>query len=166
VAKASDKSTTGADVYRLAPEEPIGVSSADACTTRLTREKRAAVKGYLNTLGPALQQRYGQARHYTPTQVRDTALDRGLSIDYLCWAFLLYCCAPDFTRIHEAAGEVCDYSAMRAAVAVAFFGGHVGFDAIEVAGVIASGAAEATGAGAGLVGWLADVDWSGLLDWS
>jgi hypothetical protein len=153
--------------YPLAPEEPLQVSSASACTSKLTKQKREAVKAYLNTLGPALQQKYGRSPHYTPVQVRETALERGLSIDYMCWAFLLYCAQPDFLSIHSVAGEICDYSAMREVVAGAFFGGNVGFDATEVAAVIAAGSAEAiSSAAGGVTSWLVDVDWSSLVDWA
>jgi hypothetical protein len=99
--------------------------------------------------------------------VRETAIERGLSIDYMCWAFLLYCSQPDFSHIHSAAGEVCDYLAMREVVAGTFFGGNAAFDAIEVAATLAAGSIEtATAAASGASSWLHDVDWSGLLDWS
>jgi hypothetical protein len=157
----------GADVYGLAPDDPIGVSSATACTARLTKDKRRAVKSYVTTLGPALHQKHGGGHPYTPGQVRATALELALSIDYLCWGYLMYCSPGDFARIHEAAGEICDYDAMREVVAGEFFGHNLAFDAVEVAGAIVSGTAEAIASGAGeAVGWLADVDWSGLLDWS
>ena len=152
--------------YALAPDDPVGASGPAACTTQLTPDKREAVKAYLNTLGPALRAKYGRGPHYTPAQVRETALERALSIDYVCWAFLLYCSPGDFGLIHAAADAMCDAAAMRGVVAEAFFGGNTAFDACELAGVIASGAAEAGSAGASsLVGWLADVDWSVLVDW-
>jgi hypothetical protein len=56
---------------------------------------------------------------------------------------------------------------MREVVAGTFFGGNTGFDAVEVAASIASGTAETlASAAASATGWLADVDWPGLLDWS
>jgi hypothetical protein len=144
--------------YQFAAEEPVYVSPASNCTTKLNKEKRQAVKAYIRDLGPALQNKYGRKPHYTPDQVRETALAGALSIDYMCWAYLLYCSQPVFHSIHSAAGEV---------VAGTFFGGNVGFDAVEVAATIASGAAETVATTAGnAMGWLADVDWSGLLDWS
>jgi hypothetical protein len=153
--------------YKLAPDEPVYVSPASNCTTKLNKEKRQAVKAYIRDLGPALQKKYGRKPHYTPEQVRETALVGALSIDYMCWAYLLYCSQPVFHSIHSAAGEVCDYSAMREVVAGTFFGGNMGFDAVEVAANIASGAAETlASAGGSAIGWLADVDWTGLLDWS
>jgi hypothetical protein len=153
--------------YGFALEEPIYVSPASNCTTKLTKEKKKAVKAYIRDLGPSLQRKYGKQPNYTPEQVRETALVGALSIDYMCWAYLLYCSPSVFQSIHSAAGEVCDYSAMREVVAGTFFGGNLGFDAIELAATIASGTEETIASSAGsAIGWLADVDWSGLMDWS
>jgi hypothetical protein len=153
--------------YPLAPEEVVGVSSAEACDAKLAGQKREAVKGYLRTLGPALREKYGPKPHYSPERVRQTALERALSIDYLCWAFVIHCALPDFERIHAAAGEACDYFAMREVVGAAFFGGNADFVASQVTEALVSGAAAAAAGGAGGVpGCLGDVDWTGLLDWS
>jgi hypothetical protein len=157
--------------YALAPEPPVAVSSASSCSTTLTDEKRRAVKSYINVLGPKLREKYGKKEHYTPEQVRHTivvsGLDGGYSTDYSCYAYSMYSSPSDFERVHAAAGEVCDYAAMREAVAGAFFGGHADFNTSEVIDAIVSGTAGAVVSGAGhLVGWLGDVNWSGLLDWS
>lgn len=153
--------------YGFAPEDPVYVSPASNCTTKLTKEKKQAVKAYIRDLGPALQKKYGRSPNYSPQQVRETALASALSIDYMCWAFLLYCSQPAFQSIHSAAGEICDYTAMREVVAGTFFGGNMAFDAVEVAATIASGTAGTIVDTAGnAAGWLAEVDWSGLLDWS
>lgn len=154
-------------VYGLAPEPPLAVSSATACTTTLTDDKREAIQAYLAKLGPALRDKYGRRADYTPAQVRDTALERALRIDYLCWAYVLHCSAPDFEAIHAAAGEVCDYVAMRSVVGLAFFNGDAGFSTPAVVDAIVSGTGHAVASGATeAVGWLGSVDWSGLLDWS
>jgi hypothetical protein len=153
--------------YGFAPEEPIYVSPASNCTTKLTKEKKQAVKTYIRDLGPELQKKYGKKPNYTPEQVRETALVSALSVDYMCWAYLLYCSPTAFNSIHSAAGEACDYSAMREVVAGTFFGGNPAFDAIELASTLASGSADVVASTAGsAIGWLADVDWTGILDWS
>lgn len=160
-----DDSDSGA--YSLAPDDAIGVSPAANCTATLDTEKRQAVKAYLNTLGPALREKYGAKQNYTPVQVRETAFEKGLSIDYVCWAYLIHCTPVDFNHIHVLAGEACDYSAMRSAVGSAFFSGNADFSAFDVTEAIVSGTAEAAVSGMGdAIGWLGDVDWSGLLDWS
>ncbi len=160
-----DDDDDDATPYALAPEAAVKVSTADACAAGLSESKRGAVKRYVNTLGPELRERYGRRRHYTPEQVRHTVAVTGLDIDYVCWAYVIYCAAPDFRRIHEAAGEVCDYDTMRSVVGGAFFGGHADFVTSDVIDALVSGAAEAAATGAdGAFGWLGDVDWSGLLD--
>jgi hypothetical protein len=167
VPKYEDDDDDDRMTYPLAPEPRVNVSGAGACTTQLSAQKRAAVKGYVNRLGPKLREQYGKRDHYTPEQVQHTVVVTGLNVDYMCWAYLIYCTAPDFARIHEAAGEVCDYSAMREVVGGAFFGGNADFVASDVVEALVSGAAEAAVSGGGsLFGWLAEVDWSCLLDWS
>jgi hypothetical protein len=145
----------------------VDVSTAAACSVVLTPAKREAVKGYIARLGPALHQKYGRRKHYAPREVRETAVERGLSLDYMCWAFMLYSSPADFHEIHTSAGEVCDPVAMHEAVASAFFGGNSAIDVADVADAISTGTAGSIEAsGSGLTGWLADVDWSSLWDWS
>ncbi len=178
----------------------------------MTPQKKKAVKEYLTTLGPKLRSKYGERKHYTPRQVHSTVNDSALSVDYVCFAYMLYCSPSDFAALHEAAGEACDAAIMRQSVADTFFSGNTDFDAVELAdglgggivhvaqtgaevtvsvvqtgaevavnlvsagaegvvtvvssgaGVVVQGAgAVAEGAGTAL-GWLADVDWGGLLD--
>lgn len=170
----------------------------------MTPEKKKAIKAYLNTLGPKLRAKYGHRRTYSPQEVHSTAVESGLSVDYVCFAYMLYCSPADFAALHDAAGEACDAAMMRQSVADEFFSGNIDFDAIELAdglwggvvhvaqtgadvtvSVVQTGAEVAvnllsTGAdgvvtvvkGAGAVaegvgsaiGWLADVDWGGILD--
>jgi hypothetical protein len=164
---AIESADDSGDVYGLAPEPPVTVSQASACTATLTADKKRAVKSYLADLGPALRAKYGRKPHYTPAQVRETVLERALRVDYLCWAYVLHCSAPAFESIHAAAGEACDYVAMRAAVGVAFFSGDAAFFTPAVVDAIVSGAGEAVASGGvAAAGWLGAVDWSGLLDWS
>ena len=151
--------------YSLAPQPPVSVSRAESCDTELTPEKRQAVKNYVNTLGPKLRETYGKRANYTPEQVRHTVVVTGLNIDYMCWAYVIYCSAPDFALIHSTAGELCDAGAMRETVGAAFFGGNADFVVSDVVDALVSGTAEAAASGAGhLFGWLADVDWLSLLD--
>jgi hypothetical protein len=98
----------------------------------MTPEKKRAVKSYLNTLGPKLREKYGR-RKYSTDEVYETACDLALEIDYVCFAYMLYCSEEDFSRLHAAAGEVCDAAVMRQAVADEFFGGHAEFDTIALA---------------------------------
>lgn len=164
---ATESNTESGGVYGFAHEPSVAVSSASACTAALTGDKKRAVKAYLADLGPALRTKYGRQHEYTPAQMRQTVLERALSIDYLCWVYVLHCSPLDFVAIHAAAGEACDYLAMRAAVGVAFFGGDANFVTPTIVDALLSGAAEgAASGGTAAVGWLGSVDWSGLLDWS
>lgn len=124
------------------------MTPAATCDREMTPEKKKAVKGYLNTLGPQLKQKYGVRSSYTPRQVHSTALDAGLSIDYLCFAYMMYCSPADFSALHVAAGEVCDAAAMRLAVADEFFGGNVGFDAVALADGLSGGVVSVAETGA------------------
>jgi hypothetical protein len=103
------------------------VAPGSDCSLTLTGEKRKAVGEYVTKLGPELRTRYGPRKHYTPRQVRDTAAEAGLQMDYVCFAYCLYCSPSDFALIHEGVGEVCDYAAMHAAVGETFFHGATEF---------------------------------------
>jgi hypothetical protein len=93
------------------------------CSLTLTGPKREVVGQYISRLGPELRKRYGKQTHYTPDQVRTTAADQGLAVDYLCFAYCLYCSPADFSALHSGAAEVCEYWAMRALVGETFFPG-------------------------------------------
>lgn len=81
-------------------------------------KKRLAIRSYRNKLGPCLQRRYRRHANYTPLQVRNCARSTGVSLDYLCFAYAMYCTRDDFNAHHAATGETCDgqacdYDAMR-----------------------------------------------------
>ncbi|HQR07306.1 MAG TPA: hypothetical protein PLN21_10820 [Gemmatales bacterium] len=145
---------------------PVGVSTAKTCETKMTVGKKKAVASYITRLGPELKKKYGKREHYTPEQIRETALHHALSIDYLCWAYVIYASMPDFERIHTTAGEVCDYSGMHNLVGETFFSGNLDFDVSSVVEVIASGASSAMDIAGDSVSLLGDVDWSSLFDWA
>jgi hypothetical protein len=86
-----------------------------------TIKKRLAIRSYRNKLGPWLQRRYGGRANYTPLQVRNCALSTGVNLDYLCFAYAMYCTRDDFNAHHAATGETCDghvcnYDAMQAEI--------------------------------------------------
>lgn len=154
------------DVYGFAPADPLEVTPAAGCSTLMTDDKREAVKGYIGKVGPELHRRYGKRDYYEPNQVRDTVAYLGLNFDWMCWAYLLYCSPPVFHDLHVAAGEVCDRDGMWTTVAGTFFNGNTDFSPMVVSDTILSGLTEAAGGAVETVGWLADIDWGGLLDWS
>ena len=154
------------DTYGFAKPDPLSVTPAAGCSTQMTDEKRWAVKGYLRKVGPELQRRYGKRDHYEPNPVRETVIVTGGSVDWVCWAYLLYCSPPVFHDLHIAAGEVCDRDGMWSTVAGTFFNGNTDFSPMVVSDTILSGATDAASGAGETVGWLADIDWGGLLDWS
>lgn len=114
----------------------------------MTPRKKEAVRAYLHTLGPKLRARYGGRKAYTPRQVYSTAREQALNVDYVCFAYLLFCDPADFSALHAAAGEVCDAAGMRAAVADAFFAGNAAFDAVELADGLGGGVVHVAETGA------------------
>jgi len=91
--------------------------------------KRRAMRAYRRQLGVKLRKRYGREKHYTPEQVRTTAISSNLGVDYLCFALAMYCDRDAFDAYHLAEGEACDYDAMRADIGNTYFGGDASFDA-------------------------------------
>jgi hypothetical protein len=73
-------------------------------------------KKYVSDVGRRLVQAHGKKKHYKPEQVQQAALDGGYQPDIVCWAYCMYVSPGDFAAIHEAAGETCDYAAMKAEV--------------------------------------------------
>lgn len=133
----------------------------------LPLEARAAARGFIRDLGPELRRRHGRRKHYSPAQVQAASKDRGLMWDWDCLAYCLYCSPGDFSAIHAASGEACDYGVLRQGIADTFFNGHVEFEPLAVAEVLESGAIESAVEAFRAAGdWLGEIDWLGFLDWS
>lgn len=73
-------------------------------------------KALIGAVGEELVQRHGKQTYYKPSEVRRAAEARGYAVDVHCWAYCIFCTPDDFNALHEAAGEVCDYAAMKAEV--------------------------------------------------
>ena len=126
---------------------PTDDTSPDTCAPTMTDEKKEAVRQYLGKVGPDLRKKYGKRDSYSPEQVRRSVEDQGLGIDYLCFAYCMYCSPYDFDLIHAATGEVCDYVAMRSLVGDTFFGGSSAFDALGFADFVLAGSTALDAAG-------------------
>ena len=135
----------------------IPVSPSELCTTHLTDGKRRAISDYL-TLAPELRDRHGRKPAFSPREVREAIAHRGLSIDHITWAFLLYCGPTMFQQVHAAQGCEVNYTALRGAVAGTYFGGDIHFDATG----FSQGAEMPTDSAMGAP---VDVDLSGLMGW-
>lgn len=81
-------------------------------------KKRVAIRSYRSKIGPWLQRRYGGRANYTPLQVRNCALSTGVNLDYICYAYAMYCSRDDFNAHHAATGETCNYDTMQAEIGV------------------------------------------------
>src|SRR5262249_29416448 len=110
-------------------------------------EKKEAVRQYLGKVGPDLRKKYGKQSHYSPEQVRRSVEEQGLGIDYLCFAYCMYCTPYDFDLVHSAAGEACDYVGMRTLVGDTFFAGSPTFDALGFADFLLAGSTAVDAAG-------------------
>ena len=58
----------------------------------------------------------------------DTAITRrkvgntGVAVTGSCYAYAMFCSPKEFKRIHDEAGEVCDYNSMRIEISSVVFG--------------------------------------------
>lgn len=99
-------------------------------------QKWFAIRNYAKKLGPNLRQRYGASRYYSPGQVRATIKKSGLSLDWWCYAFCMYCDFDSFTQYHADIGEVCDYGAMQSEVLSLLSVANTAFDSADISAMI------------------------------
>ncbi len=104
---------------------------------------------FVSDVGEELVARHGKRKYYKPGEVGRAATRRGYPVDIHCWAYCFYSTPEDFKALHEAAGEVCDYATMRAAM-LADLADGAGFEWPDID-----------------LSWLEwpDLDLSGIFDW-
>lgn len=73
-------------------------------------------KAFIGDVGEELVRRHGKQKYYKPKDIRRAAQSRDYPVDIHCWAYCIYSTPEDFDAIHTAAGETCDYAAMKAEV--------------------------------------------------
>lgn len=73
-------------------------------------------KKFVSDVGQRLVRDHGRKNYYKPDQIKKAARDGGYQPDIVCWAYCMFASPGDFTAVHEAAGEVCDYASMKAQV--------------------------------------------------
>jgi hypothetical protein len=102
----------------------------------------------MSDVGEELVRAHGKKKYYAPKEVERAARKKGYSLDVHCWAHSFYTTPEDFKAHHDALGEVCNYSAMRAEVLKDLSGGSFLPDDIGLS-------------------WLEwpDIDLSGIFDW-
>jgi hypothetical protein len=106
-------------------------------------------KALIDKVGKELVQKHGKRNYYEPSTVRRAAESAGYPIDVHCWAYCIFTTPEDFKALHDAAGEVCDYAAMKAEVLTDLAGGAA-FSMFDID-----------------LSWLEwpDIDLSGNFDW-
>jgi hypothetical protein len=106
-------------------------------------------KEFIGAVGHELVRTRGKKKYYKPEEVRQAATKCGYPPDIHCWAYCFYSSPEDFNAQHEAAGEVCDYLAMKAEV---------------LSDLTPSGAFEGLDLDLSWLDW-PDIDLSGIFDW-
>lgn len=70
-------------------------------------------KAFIGTVGKELVRRHGKQKYYKPSDIRLAAERGGYPLDIHCWAQCFFSSPADFAALHAAAGEACDYVAMK-----------------------------------------------------
>ena len=73
-------------------------------------------KAFVGAGGHQLVRKHGKQKYYQTDWIRRAAEHRGYPLDIHCWAYCIFSTPEAFRALHHAAGEVCDYAAMRAEV--------------------------------------------------
>jgi hypothetical protein len=73
-------------------------------------DKRSQAK----RVGDDLVRHHGKRRFYTVKQVRDANRRTGVGLDVACWSHAMFNTHEDFDALHAAAGQACNYAAMKA----------------------------------------------------
>jgi hypothetical protein len=73
-------------------------------------------KAFIGAVGKELTEKHGKKKYYRPAEVRSAAERLGYAVDIHCWAYCIFLSHDDFKTLHDAAGEACDYAAMKASV--------------------------------------------------
>ena len=80
-------------------------------------------KAFIGKVGNDLVRTHGKQSYYKPIDIRRSAERGGFPADIHCWAYCIFSSPQDFKALHDAAGEIRDYSAMRAKVLTEFANG-------------------------------------------
>lgn len=105
-------------------------------------------KAFIGSVGEDLVARHGKRRYYNTDDIRRAITSLDYPIDWACWAYCIFSSPTDFKALHDAAGEVCDYAAMKAEVLTDLAGGSFQVPDMDLS-------------------WLEwpDIDLSALFDW-
>jgi hypothetical protein len=76
----------------------------------------ANMRKLVSDVGEELVRTHGKKKYYPAKDVERAARNRGYAVDVHCWAYCFYTSPEDFKALHDAAGEICDYVAMKAEI--------------------------------------------------
>ncbi len=79
---------------------------------------------FIGAVGQELVRSHGKKKYYQPSQIRRAAETCGYPLDIHCWAYCIFATPDDFQFIHDEAGEVCNYAAMKSEVLADLAGGQ------------------------------------------
>ena len=85
-----------------------GITSTAPCAIS-PQDKKAQAK----RVGDDLVRHHGKRNFYSVQQVRAANERCQVPLDVACWSHALFNTHVDFDRLHVAAGEACDYLAMK-----------------------------------------------------
>jgi hypothetical protein len=80
-------------------------------------------KAFIGDVSRELIRTRGKRKYYQPSDIRSAAERCGFPLDIHCWAYCIFSTREDFNALHEAAGESCDYAAMKSEVLTDLAGG-------------------------------------------
>ena len=86
---------------------------------------------FVSSVGEELVERHGKKKYYKTDDIGRAATARGYAVDIHCWAYCMYSSPEDFKSLHDALGEVCDYTKMKAEV-LADLAGSGGFQWLDI----------------------------------
>lgn len=90
---------------------PPNAPTMPACHLRPDDQRKL-----ISAVGEELVRSHGKQKYYKPAEIRKAAERRDYPIDIHCWAMCIFSSPQDFKDLHDAAGEACDYAAMKAEV--------------------------------------------------
>ena len=73
------------------------------------RDKKAQAK----RVGDDLVRHHGKRRFYTVNEVREANRRCDIPLDLGCWSHAMFNTHHDFDKLHDGAGEACDYATMK-----------------------------------------------------
>jgi hypothetical protein len=95
-------------------------------------KRHFAIGKYFWRLSQVLVRRFGRKNYYDITDVSKVAADEGFDTTFIAYAHAMFCRRDSFDAYYEPLRVACTYDGLRRAVARRFFGGAMGFDAMNI----------------------------------